>query len=421
MGQGHRITTSGGHNRSPRVIGVIDIGTTKMCCLIASATGQPRLLGFGHQRSRGIKAGVVVDLDEAEQAVRAAVAQAERHAGVTLDEVYVGIAGGQLRSSHFAATAEVAAGVVDTGDLARLIAGARSYCERDGRALVHMNRIAYRLDNYTGVDDPRGMAGRVLAGDMHAVTADEGPVHNLALLVERCFLKPIRFTPAGIASARAVATPEELRAGVTVIDIGAGTTSLAVIADGHDLFAAALPIGGSHLTFDIANTLRTPLAEAERIKVLYGTMVEASSDERDLVTYPRAHDREAELYQTTRAQVRALIRPRVESLLTQAMEKLVASGLEVYGGGRLILTGGASQLVGLPMFAGRYLGMAVRMAAPQALVGMSTSSCTPAFATAVGLVVAAANPATLAPVESRLAVGQPGYLGRVGQWLREAF
>lgn len=421
MAQSRRTALRGERGRPPRAIGVLDVGTTKICCLIVTATDQPRLLGIGHQRSRGIKAGLVVDLDEAEQAIRAAVAQAERQAGITLDEVHVAIAGGHLQSSHFAATAEVASGVVGDGDIARVIAGARSFCERDGRALVHLNRIAYRLDDYAGIDDPRGMAGRILAGDMHAITADDGPVRNLGLLIERCFLRPVRFTPAGIASARAVATPEELRTGVTVIDMGAGTTSIAVIADGHDVFAGALPMGGDHLTFDIANALGTPLAEAERIKVLYGTMVEASSDERDIVSYPRAHDTEMELYQTSRAQIRNLIQPRVESLLSQAMEKLVASGLEAYGGGRIVLTGGAAQLVGLPMFAGRLLSSSVRIAAPRPLAGMSPSSCTPAFATAIGLVAASINPATLAPIEPRLAASNAGYLGRVGQWLREAF
>lgn len=421
MAQSKRTAISGSRNRHPRVIGVLDIGTAKICCLIVTESNPPRLVGFGHQRARGIKAGIVVDLDEAEQAIRAAVAQAERQAGVTLEAVHVAIAGGQLQSEHFTATAQITTGIVSNTDIGRVIDGARHFCERDGRALIHLNLIAYRLDASPGVRDPRGMAGRILAGDMHAVTAEDGPVRNLSLLVERCFLRPVRLTPAALASARAVATAEEMRAGVTVLDIGAGTTSVGVIADGHDVFAASVPIGGNHLTFDIASALRTPLAEAERIKVLYGTMVEASSDERDIVTYPRSNESEVELYQTTRAQIRAIITPRVESLLNQATEKLVASGLQAYGGGKFVLTGGGAQLVGLPMFAGRLLGAPVRIAAPRPLAGMSPSSCTPAFATAIGLVAAAANAATLAPAEPRGAMSEGGYLGRVGQWLREAF
>jgi cell division protein FtsA len=150
-------------------------------------------------------------------------------------------------------------------------------------------------------------------------------------------------------------------------------------------------------------------------------MVEASSDERDLVTYPRPHEAEVEWYQTTRAHIRDLVRPRVESLLAQVAEKLVASGVQPYGGGRLVLTGGGAQLVGLPMFAGRLLGTSVRLASPRPLAGMGPSSCSPAFATAVGLVAAAAHPAILAVTEAHPALPHSGYLGRVGQWLREAF
>jgi cell division protein FtsA len=425
MGQASHPSTGHPRDRSPAVIGCLDIGTAKICCLIATETNPPRLLGLGHQRARGIKAGMVVDLDQAEQVIRAAVSQAERQARLTLDAVTVSISGGQLASSHFAATAQVAGGVVADGDITRLLDGARHYCERDGRTLVHMNRIAYRLDSGPGVRDPRGMAGRTLAGDMHAVTADEGPVRNLTLLIERCFLRASHLTPSPLASARAVATAEEMRQGVTVIDFGAGTTSIAVIADGHDLFVDSVPIGGNHLTFDIMAALGASFAEAERIKVLYGTMVEAGSDERDVVTYPRSHDTDAELHHTTRAQLRQLLRPRVENLLSQALEKLVASGLQAYGGGRFVLTGGAAQLVGLPMFAGRYwgqtCGVSVRLASPQPLAGMGSSSCSPALATAVGLVAAAANPATLVLSEQRPHTAGDGYLGRVGQWLRESF
>ena len=421
MGGNRRMTRAGNTDRHQESIGVLDIGTSKICCLIATAADAPRLLGLGHQRARGIKAGIVVNLDEAEQAIRAAVASAERQAGMTLDGVHVSISGGQLASSHFAVTAELAGGIVRPEDLDRLTDGARQFCGRDGRALVHMNMIAYRLDASPPLRDPRGMAGRSLAADVHAVTADDGPVNNLRLLIERCFLNPNRLTPAAIASARAVATADELRTGVTVIDMGAGTTSVGIVADGHDVYVDTLPIGGNHLTFDIMAGLGASFAEAERIKVLYGTMIEASSDERDFVTYPRASETEPELYQTTRAQVRDLIRPRVESLLSQAMDRLVASGLQAYGGGRIVLTGGAAQLVGLPMFAGRLFGMAVRLASPPPLGGMSPSSCSPAFATAIGLVAAAANPATLALAEPRTALASPGYLGRVGQWLRESF
>ena len=403
------------------IVGVIDIGTAKICCVIASRSNPPRLLGFGHQRSRGIKAGIIVNLDDAEQCVRAAVAQAERQAGVTLERVLLAVAGGPLSSIHFTAHAEIAHAAVDDSDIGRLFDGARLYAEHDGQSLVHLNNIAYHLDGSPSLTDPRGMAGRKLTADMHAVTAEEATLRNLGLLVERCFLTPERFVPSAIASARAVASAEEARAGVAVIDIGAGTTSIAVLAEGHDLFVDNVPIGGGHITFDIMSALGTPLAEAERIKVLYGSMAEAASDERDVVTYPRQIHDESELYQISKAQLRSLIKPRVESLLTQAMEKLVAGGMQAYAGERVVLTGGAAQLMGLSHFAGRFLHVGARVAAPQPLVGMASSSCSPAFATVIGLLAASANSATLPVIEQwRPAVG-PGYIGRMGQWLRESF
>jgi cell division protein FtsA len=171
---GQAVRTSGDRRRgnSDDFIGVLDIGTSKVCCLIVTASSPHRLLGLGQQRAQGVTAGLVVDLEAAEQAVRTAVARAEHQAGVTLQRVHIGVTGGQLASHHFVASADVASGVVGNSDIDRLHVGARAYCSRDGRVLVHMNRIAYRLDGSAGVRDPRGMAGRTLAGDMHAVTAD---------------------------------------------------------------------------------------------------------------------------------------------------------------------------------------------------------------------------------------------------------
>jgi cell division protein FtsA len=426
MAQAYRTRTGSRRPAVNEVIGVLDIGTSKICCLIATITNPPRLLGLGHHRANGITAGMIVDLPAAEHAVRAAVARAEQQAGITLEAVHVAIAGGGLVSDHFAASARVAQGVVGEGDIARLFAGARAYCGRDGRTLVHMNRIAYRLDAATGIQNPRGMAGRTLVGDLHAVTADEGPVRNLQLLIERCFLAPGSLTPAALASARATATMDEMRQGVIVIDIGAGTTKIAVVADGHDIFVDGLPLGGDYLTYGIMGALGTSLAEAERIKVLYGTLIEAGSDDRDVVTYPRLNDEpagelESDLRQTTRAHLRQLIKPRVETLLQQVMEKLVASGMHAYGGSKIVVTGGGAQLVGLPLFASRLCGMSVRVAQPHPLLGMGPSACSPTLATAVGLVAAAANPASVAVVDRRRPSGRDDYLGRVGQWLRESF
>src|SRR5690606_34757070 len=261
------------------------------------------VVGFGHQRSRGVKAGVVVDLDEAEQAVRAAVAQAERMAGVRLEEVIVGAACGRMRSTHFVAHADIASGYVRESDIKRLKAAGRAYAERDGRLLIYLDRLGWRIDGAAGIRDPKGMAGQRLSADLHAITADDAPLRNLVLLIERCYLSFSRAIPSPLASALAVTSEEERRLGITCLDIGGGMTTISVFSDGRFLFADTVPVGGNHMTFDIARELRTPLAEAERIKALYGTLVAAGSDEHEVITYSLAGEEEPALHHTTKARL----------------------------------------------------------------------------------------------------------------------
>ena len=414
-------------------IGLLDIGTSKVACLVVapdraeSADGRHRpdavagmsMLGFGLQRSRGVKAGVVVDLDEAERAVRAAVSQAERMAGTRLGEVHVAVACGRLRSLVFTTTAAIEAGLVNAGDLTRLLHAGRAYATRDGRAVVHLNRLAYRLDGAGGIADPRGMACATLEADFHAVTADDAPLRNLMLLIERCYLSTAEVTPAPIASALAVLTEEERRNGVTCIDMGAGTTSLAAFAEGNLLATDVVPVGGQHISFDIARTLSTPLEEAERIKTLYGTLVVAGSDEQEAISYSLAGSEEPIQYQVTRAQLRHLVQTRIEAMLALVGERLDRSGVRQWVGDRIVLTGGVSQTLGLADFVEQHLGGRARIARPKTVGGLSASIQTPAFATVVGLACALEDDAMR---EQGVRHGDGArYFGRMGQWLRESF
>lgn len=413
------------------VLGLIDIGTSKVCCLIAvpnrdDRTGAGRnagyrIAGIGHQRSRGIKAGIVVDLDEAEQAVRASVAQAERMAGVRIEEVIVGVGCGRMRSSHFAARADIAGGSVRDGDLNRLKAAGRAYAERDGRLLLYLDRLAWRLDGVAGIRDPKGMAGRQLTADLHAITADDAPLRNLVLLVERCYLTLGRAIPSPLASALAVTSDEERRLGITCLDIGGGMTAISVFADGRFLLADTVPVGGNHMTFDISRELRTPLAEAERIKALYGTLVAARSDEHEVITYPLTGEEETGLHHTTKARLRSILQPRMERLLALVRERLQRSGITSHAGERIVLTGGSSQLIGIGEFAANALARPVRVSRPHPIAGMPASSCSPAFSTVIGLAAAAQMEQSCWSSFPEYAGAQEGYLGRMGHWLRQSF
>ncbi len=424
-----------GPNRSDRrgssVVGLLDIGTSKVAAAIlvqdpqAASNGDTyggmRIAGLGMHRSRGVKAGVLTDLDEAETAVRGAISQAERAAGMTLDSVIVSVACGRLKSQHFAASAEIQGGMVLDEDIDRVMDAGRAYAERDGRSLIHLNRLGFRLDGVPGVVDPLGLAARQLAADLHSVTADEAPLRNLLLLIERCYLSCAGLVASPYASALAVTTEEERELGVTCIDFGAGTTSIALFAEGRFAGVDVVPVGSQHISFDIAKTLQTPLAEAERIKTLYGTLISAQSDEHESFSYPLAGEEDGATYQTTKARLTEIIRPRVAQIMSLVRERLEQNGASAYAGEKIVLTGGASQLLGAAEFAANEFGRPVRVGKPAALPGLPLSVAGPHFATLAGLAAAvAAGEGADGDYGARGRSGQ-GYLGRVGSWLRASF
>jgi cell division protein FtsA len=415
--------------RNAEIVGLLDIGTSKVVCIIAALdpperAGEPRrarVLGFGHLRSRGLKAGVITDLAEAEATVRAAIAHAERMAHLTLEEVFVSVSCGRLHSANFSASVDVAGGVIRADDIDRLMAGAHAFAEREGRMLIHLNRVGFRIDGAPGGHDPRGMAAARLSADLHTVAADEAPVRNLMVVVERCYLSVRALIATPYASALAATTAEERSLGVVCIDIGGGTATAAAFVDGHFVHAATVPVGGHHITMDIAQALQTPLAEAERIKTLYGTTIVAQSDEHETFPYALAGEEEGARGQATKVQLAGIIRPRVAGILGLVRERLDKANVMDLAGGRVVLTGGVSGLVGLGEFAANTLGRPVRVSRPQPFEGLPQSVCSPAFSTVAGLLAVAASGSGEVPaVRSREALGG-GYLGRVGEWLRTGF
>jgi cell division protein FtsA len=412
------------------LIGVLDIGTSKTVCLIVAVPSShgsgfwrhegAQVVGFGQRASRGLKAGVVIELDAAEQALRAAVAQAEQMAGAAIEDVILGVTGGQFKSNTFQADTRIENRIVGDADIDRLMAAARRYAQRDGRTLLHLNHIGYRLDGTAGAADPRGMAGSTLAADLHAVTADDAPLRNLLHVVERACLSPAAIVPAAYASGLAATTEEERRLGTTCIDMGAGTTSLSMFAEGQLLSVDAVAVGGQHVTFDIARTLSTPFAEAERIKALYGTLESVESDDRGMVAYTLAGEEEPTLYQTTKAHIRGIVGSRISDLLANVAERIGRSGLSHLAAHRVVLTGGGSQLPGLATFAAEVLGRPVRIARLQP-AGMPEGCCGPVFSTALGLAQIALDPAGARAHKRTRTVERGSYLERVGQWLRQGF
>jgi cell division protein FtsA len=418
--------------RAGDIVGVLDIGTSKTVCLIVAAPGARGglwrregacVLGFGHRPSRGLKAGAVMDLESAGQTLRDVVNQAEQSAGLTLNDALVAVTCGRPRSIAFEAETRIE-DRVRAADTERLMQAGRNYAERAGHTLVHLNHVAYRLDGAGGVADPSGMAGAMLAADLHAVIVEDGPLRSLLQAVERAYLVPTGLVPAPYASGLAATTEEERQHGVTCVDMGAGATTISMFADGQLLWIGCVAIGGHHLTFDIARALSVTFAEAERIKTLYGTLAPAPAYAAETDAADAGPDSwEPPLAnEVPDADLAGIIAGRMSDLFARVSESLERSGVASIAADRIVITGGAGQLPGLGAFAQEALGRRVRVGRPKPVEGMPSFCTSPQFSTAFGLVqIALAPPAAAVRSAGRADKEGASYLKRVGQWLRESF
>jgi cell division protein FtsA len=283
--------------RKSAILSVLDVGTSKVVCVVAelkpadeveslrSRTHVARILGIGHQRSVGLKGGVVVDLEAAESAIRQAVHAAERMAKVEIQSVIVNLTGGRLASEHFEAHIPVR-GAVGSGDVHRVLDAASSYDLRRGRTVLHALPTGFSLDQQNHIVDPAGMIGERLGTDLHVVTSEAAAARNLMLAVERCHLGVEAVIATPYAAGLSALVDDEADMGCAVVDMGGGTTSVGIFSNGHLVHADAIAVGGHHVTMDIARGLTTRVSAAERLKTLYGSAITSSADDRDMIAEP---------------------------------------------------------------------------------------------------------------------------------------
>jgi cell division protein FtsA len=424
---------------SPRrtaVVAALDVGTSKIACLIARLrphapqevlrrrTHAIEVIGFGHTGASGMKAGTVVDLDSAEEAMRHAIDLAERMASVQIESAIVSISAGRIASELFAANVDVGGTVADS-DIERVLAAGSANSAREGRVVLHSMPIGFSLDEARGIRDQRGMLGRRFGVDMHVVTVDVAAARNLMLAIERCHLGVEAMVASPYAAGLSVIADDEADLGTAVIDMGAGTTTIAAFSAGRFIHVDGFALGGYHITMDLARGLSASVYDAERIKTLYGSVLAGGSDERDMITIQPVGGEEREPPQfISRAILTRIIKPRVEEIVEMVRDRLAQSPFAAEPRGRVILTGGASQLVGLPELAARIIGRPVRVGRPLGISGLPDAAKGPAFAAAAGLLVypQAAHLEHFEPRRTRqLMTGTGGYIARVGRWLRESF
>jgi cell division protein FtsA len=405
-------------------VGVVDIGTSKVCCFIARhRDGEPRIGGIGHQLARGIRNGVIVDIEVASQSVLAAVHAAEQMAGETISEVVVNLSGGFNPSRIVKGEINLNGREIADSDLRRVLDLGHAMKEPADREAIHSIPVGFSVDQSRGIRDPRGMYGQKLGVNMHVVTAQAGAVRNLANCIGRCHLEIGGLVVSPYAAGLACLVEDESELGVTVIDMGGGTTGVAVFFDGNLVFTDTVPVGGGHVTNDIARGLSTPLAHAERMKTLYGCAIASSADEREMIAVPQVgEDDESQAHHVPKSLLVGIISPRLEETFEMVRDRLEQSGFDKIAGRRVVLTGGACQLPGMRELAGLILDKQIRIGRPLRIDGLAEATGGPAFSTTAGLVHFAFSERAETPRRGRALAEEPdGVFVRLGHWIRENF
>jgi cell division protein FtsA len=373
--------------------GVVDIGTTKIACLIGrtESDGSLRVLGFGWQKGRGLNSGDITDLEAAEKAIRASVGQAEDMADVRLRSVTINLTCGQPESRLFNVQWPVGGRAVTEHDIRGVMNEGRGRAEVDGREPIHVLPSNFAVDATDHVADPRGLFCTTLTARLHVVDAAATALRTMESCISRCELEIEDLVSAPLAAGLSSLVPEERELGATIIDMGGGTTSMAVYADNQIIHTSQLAIGGLHVTKDLAIGLSTTLIHAERLKTLFGNVETSPDDDREMLPVPLVGEEDHQLAKVPRSMVVNIIRPRIEETFEYVKDRLGSSGMGRAAGNRVVLTGGACQLPGVREMAARMLSRQVRLGRPAALRGLPELASGPAFSTAAGLLSWAAG------------------------------
>ncbi|MDX1580973.1 MAG: cell division protein FtsA, partial [Alphaproteobacteria bacterium] len=312
------------------VVAALDVGSSKVSCFIArlSESGGVRVEGIGHQLSEGVRAGAIVDMEKAANSIRAAIDQAERMAGATIRHVLVNLSAGMPESEAVHVEVKIAGHQVGEADIRRALAEGRRQAETYDREVVHAIPVTYSIDGSRGIRDPRGMHGNLLGVDIHVVTAAAGPLHNLRLCLGQGHLGIAGIVVSSYASGLSTLVEDERDMGATLIDMGGGTTSIGVYMEGDLVFSDVIPLGGNHITQDIARGLLTPMKHAERLKTLHGSALRSASDDRESISVVHVGENGKQSQIMPRAMLSGVIQPRVEEIFEAVRDRLISTGFD---------------------------------------------------------------------------------------------
>jgi cell division protein FtsA len=363
----------------------IDIGTTKICTLVAKVEedNELRIIGVGIEPSRGMKRGVMVDLEGATTAIARSVEKAQRSSGYEIRSAWVSLAGSHVSSINSKGTAGVSGGIVRQVEVSRALEAAQSVAIPHNREVIHVIQRGFSVDGQNGISQPVGMHGYRLEVEAHIITAAETTVENIRKATEAAGVQVLQFVLNPLASGEVVLTETERNLGVMVCDIGGGTTDLAIYINGDVWHTMVLSIGGSLITSDIAHGLRLPMNQAEEVKKKFGHAIKSEVTEEDLFSI-RSFGQDNPI-QMNRRDLAYIIEARVEEIFRFVLQEIKRSGYDGLLPAGVVLTGGSSLLPGIRKLGAEVLGLPVRVAQPENLVGLVDQLYSPAFSTSVGL------------------------------------
>lgn len=369
----------------------LDIGTSKVAAIVGEikSLGEIEVVGIGSYPSRGLKKGVVVNIESTVQSIQRAVEEAELMAGCEIHSVYAGISGSHVRSLNSHGIVAIRDKEVSGGDVERVIDAARAVAIPADQKIIHILPQEFLIDSQEGIREPIGMSGVRLEAKVHMVTGAVSAAQNIIKCVRRCDLEADDVILQQLASSQSVLTDDEKELGVCLVDIGGGTTDVAVFTDGAIRHTAVIPIAGDQMTNDIAVALRTPTQHAEEIKVRYACALSQLASAEETIEVPSVADRPPR--RLSRQTLTEVIEPRYEELMTLVQAELRRSGFEDLVAAGVVLAGGSAKMEGVIDLAEEVFHMPVRLGMPKQATGLSDVVRNPIYATGLGLLVFGSN------------------------------
>ena len=404
--------------KKERYIVGIDIGTTKVTAIVSEVTEEGRLeiIGIGSTSSKGLRKGMVINLEQTVESIKRVVEEAELMAGVEIESAYVGLAGGHIKGFNSRAVVAITSKTREIGreDVFRAIDAAKAIPLPSDREIVHVLPQEFVVDGHDGIFDPTGMTGSRLEANVHIITASTTAIQNIVTCVNRAGMEVIETVLEQLAAAEACLTDDERELGVALLDIGGGTTDIAIFDKGTIWHTSVLPTGGDHFTNDVAVGLRTPILEAEKIKKKYGCALATMVSEEDTIEVPSVGGRKPRIL--GRQILADILQPRAEEICHLVFQEIRRAGYERTLNSGVVITGGSASLEGLPEVAERVFDMPIRRGVPTGIGGLVDVVASPSYATGVGLVLYGLRSRSnrLMP---RVTVGTP--LGRAAARVRE--